>query len=175
MPQKSRASRGSFSAIEIGSLALFHVVLYQPEIPPNTGNIIRLCANTGSTLHLIHPLGFAFEDKRLRRAGLDYREFADVEQHDNFDAFLRTVAPPRWFAVSTRGATRYDRLDYRRGDAFVFGPETRGLPQSMLDGLPEGRRVRLPMRAGQRSLNLSNSVSVLVYEAWRQQDFAGGS
>ena len=154
--------------------SLFNVVLYQPEIPPNTGNIIRLCANTGSTLHLVHPLGFDFDDKRLRRAGLDYREFADVRQHANFDAFLAEVSPPRWFAVSTRGATRYDRIEYHADDAFVFGPETRGLPQVMLDGLPQDRRVRLPMRAGQRSLNLSNSVAVLLYEAWRQCDFAGG-
>jgi tRNA (cytidine/uridine-2'-O-)-methyltransferase len=163
------------SAIEIGFLALFHVVLYQPEIPPNTGNIIRLCANTGSTLHLIHPLGFAFEDKRLRRAGLDYREFAEVRQHADFEAFLGAVGPARWFGVSTRGAVPYDRPGYRPGDAFVFGPETRGLPQAVLDGLPAERRIRLPMRPGQRSLNLSNSVAVLVYEAWRQHGFAGGA
>lgn len=154
---------------------LFNVVLYQPEIPPNTGNIIRLCANTGSTLHLVHPLGFEFDDKRLRRAGLDYREFADVRQHANFDAFVDAVSPSRWFGVSTRGAVRYDQVDYRVGDTFVFGPETRGLPQEMLDELPRERRLRLPMRAGQRSLNLSNSVAVLVYEAWRQLGFDGGS
>jgi tRNA (cytidine/uridine-2'-O-)-methyltransferase len=153
---------------------LFHVVLYQPEIPPNTGNIIRLCANTGSMLHLIHPLGFEFEDKRLRRAGLDYREFAEVRQHASFDAFRRSVAPARWFALSTRGRTRYDRVAYAPGDAFVFGPETRGLPQAMLDGLAEEHRIRLPMRPDQRSLNLSNSVAVLVYEAWRQHGFVGG-
>lgn len=153
---------------------MFHVVLYQPEIPPNTGNIIRLCANTGSTLHLIHPLGFAFEDKRLRRAGLDYREFAEVRQHADFTAFLDDLHPPRWFGVSTRAATRHDRIDYLAGDAFVFGPETRGLPQAMLDALPPERRIRLPMRPGQRSLNLSNSVSVVLFEAWRQHGFAGG-
>ena len=153
--------------------SLFHVVLYQPEIPPNTGNIIRLCANTGSTLHLVHPLGFDFDDKRLRRAGLDYREFADVRQHADFAAFLADVSPSRWFGVSTRGATRYDRVDYRAGDAFVFGPETRGLPQPMLDGLPHGQRLRLPMRLGQRSLNLSNSVAAMLYEAWRQPGFSG--
>jgi tRNA (cytidine/uridine-2'-O-)-methyltransferase len=174
MPQKSAARRGSVSAIEIEFLALFHVVLYQPEIPPNTGNIIRLCANTGSTLHLIHPLGFAFEDKRLRRAGLDYREFAEVHQHADFEAFLIAVSPPRWFALSTRGRQRYDQVDYRPSDAFVFGPETRGLPQAMLDTLPPAQRIRLPMRPGQRSLNLSNSVSVLVYEAWRQNGFDQG-
>ena len=138
---------------------MFHVVLYQPEIPPNTGNIIRLCANTGSTLHLIHPLGFEIDDKRLRRAGLDYREFADVRQHAAIGAFLHSARPARWFGVSTRATRRYDRIAYRPGDAFVFGPETRGLP----------------MRPGQRSLNLSNSVAVLVYEAWRQHDFAGGA
>jgi len=151
---------------------VFHVVLYQPEIPPNTGNIIRLCANTGSTLHLIHPLGFDFDDKRLRRAGLDYREFADVRQHADFDAFIGDVSPRRWFALSTRGRQRYDRNAYAPGDAFVFGPETRGLPQAMLDALPAERRVRLPMRAGQRSLNLSNTVAVVMYEAWRQRGFA---
>ncbi|HPE78797.1 MAG TPA: tRNA (uridine(34)/cytosine(34)/5-carboxymethylaminomethyluridine(34)-2'-O)-methyltransferase TrmL [Gammaproteobacteria bacterium] len=163
------------SAIEIGFLALFHVVLYQPEIPPNTGNIIRLCANTGSSLHLIHPLGFDFDDKRLRRAGLDYREFADVRQHDDFAAFLAEVSPPRRFSVSTRGAQRYDDVEYAAGDAFLFGPETRGLPQEMLDELPATQRIRLPMRPGQRSLNLSNSVAVLLYEAWRQHGFAGGA
>lgn len=157
-----------------GYLALFHVVLYQPEIPPNTGNIIRLCANTGSALHLVHPLGFEIDDKRLRRAGLDYREFAEVRQHDSFDRFLELVAPPRWLAVSTRGATRYDRVDYRPGDALVFGPETRGLPQAMLEALPADRRLRLPMRPGQRSLNLSNAAAVLLYEAWRQLAFDGG-
>jgi tRNA (cytidine/uridine-2'-O-)-methyltransferase len=154
---------------------VFQVVLYQPEIPPNTGNIIRLCANTGSRLHLIHPLGFEFDDKRLRRAGLDYREFAEVSQHASFEAFLERVAPPRWFALSTRGRTRHDQVAYGPGDTFVFGPETRGLPQAMLDALPDDRALRLPMRAGQRSLNLSNSVAVLVYEAWRQHGFAGGA
>ena len=153
---------------------MFHVVLYQPEIPPNTGNIIRLCANTGSTLHLIHPLGFAIDDRRLRRAGLDYREYAQLRQYDHFDAFLADVAPARWFGISTRGAERYDPVAYRVGDAFVFGPETRGLPKAMLDQLAPTRRIRLPMRPGQRSLNLSNSVATLVYEAWRQHDFAGG-
>jgi len=159
--------------MEFEFLALFHVVLYQPEIPPNTGNIIRLCANTGSTLHLVHPLGFEVDDKRLRRAGLDYREYADVRQHADFEAFLADVAPERWFALSTRGRQRYDEIRYVPGDAFVFGPETRGLPQAMLDGLPPDRRLRLPMRPDQRSLNLSNSVSVLVYEAWRQHGFPG--
>ena len=153
---------------------MFHVVLYQPEIPPNTGNIIRLCANTGSSLHLIHPLGFDLDDKRLRRAGLDYREYAELRQHADFSAFLNTVNPGRWFALSTRGRQRHDQVGYVDGDAFVFGPETRGLPQAMLDSLPAERVLRLPMRAGQRSLNLSNSAAVLLYEAWRQQDFIGG-
>lgn len=153
---------------------MFHVVLYQPEIPPNTGNIIRLCANTGSSLHLIHPLGFDLDDKRLRRAGLDYREYAELRQHADFSAFLSAVNPARWFALSTRGRQRHDQVAYVDGDAFVFGPETRGLPQAMLDSLPAERVLRLPMRAGQRSLNLSNSAAVLLYEAWRQQDFIGG-
>jgi tRNA (cytidine/uridine-2'-O-)-methyltransferase len=154
---------------------VFHIVLYQPEIPPNTGNIIRLCANTGSTLHLIHPLGFELSDKRLRRAGLDYREYAEVRQHADFSAFTAAVSPPRWFGISTRGARRYDSVEYMPGDAFVFGPETRGLPQAMLDDISAERRIRLPMRPGQRSMNLSNSVAVLLYEAWRQHDFAGGA
>lgn len=153
---------------------MFHVVLYQPEIPPNTGNIIRLCANTGSRLHLIHPLGFELDDKRLRRAGLDYHEFAQVAQHPDLSSFVDSVRPKRLFGVSTRGRQRYDGVGYQAGDALMFGPETRGLPQSVLDGLPAGQRLRLPMRAGQRSLNLSNSVSALLYEAWRQQGFAGG-
>ena len=150
---------------------MFSVILYEPEIPPNTGNIIRLCANAGAALHLIEPLGFDLEEKKLRRAGLDYREFAEVRQHEDFDGFLHRVAAPRWFGVSTRGAQRYDRVAYHRGDAFVFGPETRGLPQDMLDVIEPERRLRLPMRAGQRSVNLSNAVAVLLYEAWRQQGF----
>ena len=153
---------------------MFHIVLYQPEIPPNTGNIIRLCANTGSSLHLIEPLGFDFDDRRLRRAGLDYHEFARVGRYPGLDDFLREVMPARLFGVSTRGMQRYDRVEYRPGDAFLFGPETRGLPEAILHDLPPQRRLRLPMRPGQRSLNLSNSVAVLVYEAWRQQGFADG-
>ncbi len=153
---------------------MFHIVLYQPEIPPNTGNIIRLCANTGSRLHLIQPLGFELDDKRLRRAGLDYHEFAEVTQHVSLDAFVQAVQPSRLFGVSTRGRQRYDQVEYEDGDALMFGPETRGLPQAVLDALPAEQRLRLPMRSGQRSLNLSNSVAVLLYEAWRQQGFAGG-
>ncbi|HHI77423.1 MAG TPA: tRNA (uridine(34)/cytosine(34)/5-carboxymethylaminomethyluridine(34)-2'-O)-methyltransferase TrmL [Gammaproteobacteria bacterium] len=153
---------------------MFHVVLYQPEIPPNTGNIIRLCANTGSSLHLVGPLGFALDDRRLRRAGLDYHEFAEVMHYPALADFLERVAPQRLFALSTRGARRHDRVAYRPGDAFLFGPETRGLPAEVLASVPEAHRLRLPMRPGQRSLNLSNAVAVTVFEAWRQQDFAGG-
>ena len=154
---------------------MFHIVLFQPEIPPNTGNIIRLCANTGSHLHLIHPLGFELSDKRLRRAGLDYHEFADVAQYPDLAGFVETVQPRRLFGVSTRGARRYDCVSYVEGDALLFGPETRGLPRALLDELPSDRVLRLPMRGGQRSLNLSNAVAALLYEAWRQQDFAGGA
>jgi tRNA (cytidine/uridine-2'-O-)-methyltransferase len=150
-----------------------HVVLFQPEIPPNTGNVIRLCANTGAALHLVKPLGFDLDDKKLRRAGLDYREYARVAVHDDLAAFIAAVAPRRLFAVSTRGGTRFDRVNYAAADALLFGPETRGLPQALLDDLPPEQRLRLPMRPGNRSLNLSNAVAVIVFEAWRQQDFAG--
>lgn len=155
---------------------MFHVVLYQPEIPPNTGNIIRLCANTGSTLHLIHPLGFELDDKRLRRAGLDYHEFAEICEYPDLASFRTGAAViSRLFALSTRAQTRYDQVTYQPGDAFLFGPETRGLPQPVLDMLPPQQRLRLPMLPGQRSLNLSNSAAVLIFEAWRQQAFVGGS
>ena len=154
---------------------MFHVVLYQPEIPPNTGNIIRLCANTGSRLHLIEPLGFELDDTRLRRAGLDYHEFAEVAVYPTLEAFVTRVAPARLLMASTRSATRYDRVDYGPDDALVFGPETRGLPEAVRESVPPGQRIRLPMRAGQRSLNLSNAVAVVLYEAWRQQDFAGAA
>jgi len=152
---------------------VFHVVLYQPEIPPNTGNIIRLCANTGSRLHLIEPLGFELDDTRLRRAGLDYHEFAEVAVYPSLENFVTQVAPARLLMASTRSATRYDRVDYGPEDALVFGPETRGLPDDLRESVPPGQRIRLPMRAGQRSLNLSNAVAVVLYEAWRQQGFAG--
>lgn len=151
------------------------MVLYQPEIPPNAGNIIRLCANAGAALHLIHPLGFELSEARVKRAGLDYHELATVVEHTDFDAFLRTVRPARLFAVSTRGQRRYDRVQYGAGDAFLFGPETRGLPQAMLEALPPDQVLRLPMRPDNRSLNLSNAVAVLVYEAWRQLGFQGGN
>src|SRR5579859_4647392 len=154
---------------------MFHVVLFQPEIPPNTGNIIRLCANAGAALHLIHPLGFELSEARVKRAGLDYHEMATVREHSSLDSFLKDVAPPRVFAVSTRGARRYTEVEYREGDAFLFGPETRGLPQALLDGMPAEQILRLPMRPGNRSLNLSNAVAVLVFEAWRQGGFQGGA
>lgn len=153
---------------------MLHVILYQPEIPPNTGNIIRLCANTGCGLHLIEPLGFALDDARLRRAGLDYHEWADLRVHASLVDCLAALAPARLLAVSTRGTQRYDRVCYRPGDALMFGPETRGLPSDVLESVPPAQRVRLPMRPGQRSLNLSNAVAVLVFEAWRQLGFEGG-
>ena len=153
---------------------MFSVILYEPEIPPNTGNIIRLCANTGTALHLIEPLGFELDEPRLKRAGLDYREFVSVRTHASLEVCLAALERPRLFALSTRNSTRYDRVSYRAGDALLFGPETRGLPQTLLDGLPDGQRLRLPMQAGNRSLNLSNSAAVVVYEAWRQLGFEGG-
>jgi len=150
---------------------MFHVVLYQPEIPPNTGNIIRLCANTGSALHLIHPLGFELDDRRLRRAGLDYREFAAVREHESLEAFARELQPRAIWALSTRGARSYAAVSYQPDDALLFGPETRGLPAEMLQSLGQEAVLRLPMVANSRSLNLSNAVAVVVYEAWRQQGF----
>ena len=151
----------------------FDVLLYQPEIPPNTGNVIRLCANTGARLHLIEPLGFAMEDKQLRRAGLDYHEFARVQVHPSLEAALALIQPLRLFALSTRGQVRHDQPRYAEGDAFLFGPETRGLPEAVLDAIPPAQRLRLPMQPGNRSLNLSNAVAVVVFEAWRQNGFAG--
>lgn len=154
---------------------MLHVVLFQPEIPPNTGNVIRLCANSGAALHLVRPLGFDLDDARLRRAGLDYHEFARVAVHDDLAAFVASAQPRRLFALSTRGTRRYDEVAYADGDAVVFGPETRGLPQSVLDGVTPEHRLRLPMRPDNRSLNLSNAVAVVVYEAWRQLGFAGSA
>jgi tRNA (cytidine/uridine-2'-O-)-methyltransferase len=153
---------------------MLHVVLYQPEIPPNTGNVIRLCANSGAHLHLIRPLGFDLDHAKLRRAGLDYHEFATVAAYDDLQAFVAVVQPQRLFALSTRGSTMYTKVQFAQGDAVVFGPETRGLPQSLLDSLPATQRLRLPMRPDNRSLNLSNAVAIVVYEAWRQWQFAGG-
>ena len=154
---------------------MLHVVLYQPQIPPNTGNVIRLCANSGARLHLIRPLGFDLDHAKLRRAGLDYHEFAALAVHDDLDTFITQVQPARLFALSTRGRTLYSDVRFGADDAVVFGPETRGLPQALLDGLPEAQRLRLPMQPDNRSLNLSNAVAVVVYEAWRQMGFAGGS
>ena len=149
-----------------------HVILYQPEIPPNTGNVIRLCANTGATLHLIEPLGFTLDDARMRRAGLDYHEFADLQVHANLNACLNTMHDStRVFALSTRGTMRYDTPRYASEDAFLFGQETRGLPDDILAQVPVAQRLRLPMRPHNRSLNLSNAVAVTVYEAWRQLGF----
>jgi tRNA (cytidine/uridine-2'-O-)-methyltransferase len=154
---------------------MLHVVLYQPEIPPNTGNVIRLCANTGAALHLVRPLGFELDHAKLRRAGLDYHEFARVAVHEDFDAFLDRVRPARWFACSARAQQRYDRVRYADGDTFVFGPETRGLPDELLQRVPATQRIRLPMQPDNRSLNLSNAVAVTVFEAWRQLGFAGAT
>jgi tRNA (cytidine/uridine-2'-O-)-methyltransferase len=154
---------------------MLRVVLYQPEIPPNTGNVIRLCANSGAHLHLIRPLGFDLDHAKLRRAGLDYHEFTDVAVHDDLDAFVQAARPARLFALSTRGSTLYTNAQFADGDAVLFGPETRGLPQAVLDSLPPAQRLRLPMRPHNRSLNLSNAVAVVVYEAWRQVGFPGGT
>jgi tRNA (cytidine/uridine-2'-O-)-methyltransferase len=153
---------------------MFSVILYEPEIPPNTGNIIRMCANAGAGLHLIEPLGFDIGEASLRRAGLDYHEMTSMRTWPSLAACLTGLAPTRWFAVSTRGTTRYDLVKYIAGDAFVFGPESRGLPAEVLESCAEDRRLRIPMRPENRSLNLSNAAAVLVFEAWRQQGFAGG-
>ncbi len=154
---------------------MFHVCLYRPEIAPNTGNIIRLCANTGAALHLVGPLGFTLEDARLRRAGLDYREWAEVREHASLAACLRALGDPRVLAFTTGARERYDALAYRAGDLLLFGPESSGLPARLLAALPGARALRLPMRPGSRSLNLSNAVAVAVFEAWRQQGFAGAA
>jgi tRNA (cytidine/uridine-2'-O-)-methyltransferase len=157
--------------------AMFHIVLVHPEIPPNTGNVIRLAANTGSTLHLIEPLGFSLDDKRLRRAGLDYHEFASVRVHTTWTSMCSTESPAadRMFAFTTRGNRLHATVDWRAGDWLVFGSETSGLPDSLLETFPPASRVRLPMRPGQRSLNLSNAAAVAVFEAWRCNDYRGGS
>ena len=163
----------STNATQPGALAI-DVLLYQPEIPPNTGNAIRLCANTGARLHLIEPLGFDLQDKQLRRAGLDYHVYATLQVHASLHDALAAIAPKRLFALSTRGTQRHDQPRYAAGDAFLFGPETRGLPAEVLDALPPEQRLRLPMRPDNRSLNLSNSIAVMVFEAWRQIGFPGG-
>lgn len=155
---------------------MFHVVLVAPEIPPNTGNVIRLCANTGCELHLIRPLGFTLEDKQMKRAGLDYHEYATLKVHDSFEVFLEAEKPDpeRMFAMTTKGSTPFARMDFRPGDWFVFGSESKGLPEVVRERFPESQRIRLPMRPDNRSLNLSNTVAVTVFEAWRQNGYAGG-
>ena len=152
---------------------MFHIVLYEPEIPANTGNIIRLCANAGMQLHLIKPLGFELDDKKLRRAGLDYHEWVAVKEHSSLSAFIETVKPERIFALTTKGKQRVSDVAFQAQDAFLFGPETRGLPESILAGLGVGNCLYLPMQAESRSLNLSNTVAIVLYEAWRQLSFAG--
>lgn len=152
---------------------MFDVVLFQPEIPPNAGNVIRLCANTGARLHLVEPLGFSMEDKLLRRAGLDYHELANVTVHAGWADCQAMLGERRVFAFTTRGTARHGEVAYRPGDVFLFGAEAAGLPEAMVEAVAPERRVRLPMRPGNRSLNLSNAVAVVVFEAWRQQGFAG--
>lgn len=152
---------------------MLHVVLFEPEIPPNTGNIIRLCANTGSQLHLIEPLGFALDDKRLRRAGLDYAEWQNLRVHANWQDFLRTESPQRMWGLSTKGQVHYHEVDFCDGDFLVFGPETRGLPVDIRDALGASQLLRIPMRPNSRSMNLSNAASVIVYDAWRRLGFEG--
>ena len=152
---------------------MLHIVLYQPEIPPNTGNIIRLCANTGMQLHLIRPLGFSLDDKRMRRAGLDYHEWANVQIHDDFDQFLLNTKPKHCYAISTKGTRHYNQIAYEDEDAIIMGPETRGLPESIRESHQITACIRIPMKANSRSLNLSNATAIISYEAWRQLDFAG--
>ena len=149
---------------------MYHVVLFQPEIPPNTGNIIRLCANSGTQLHLIRPLGFDMSDKQLRRAGLDYHEFTNVQIHDDLATFVQTINPNRMLACSTKGAQDYTGIQYEQGDALLFGPETRGLPLEILESLPPENRLRIPMIPNNRSLNLANAAGIVLYEALRQQN-----
>lgn len=154
---------------------MLHVILHRPEIPPNTGNVIRLCANTGAQLHLIEPLGFKIDDKQMRRAGLDYHEFAKMQVHPDLATALSVIAPNRLFALSTRGRARYDQVEWQPADAVLFGSETAGLPQDVLESLPAEQRLRVPMRPDNRSLNLSNTVAVVVFEAWRQMGFEGAA
>ena len=152
---------------------MFHIVLFQPEIPPNTGNVIRLCANSGTTLHLVKPLGFELTRKAVRRAGLDYEELAPLRVHASLPACLEALAGARLFSIETGGGRAYSDAQFKPHDALLFGPETRGLPARVLDQLPRERQLAIPMRAGNRSLNLSNAVALVVYEAWRQNGFAG--
>ena len=152
---------------------MFHIVLYEPEIPANTGNIIRLCANAGTQLHLIKPLGFELDDKKLRRAGLDYHEWVAVKEHSSLSVFIETVKPGRIFALTTKANKIVSGVAFQPGDAFLFGPETRGLPENILADVSANRCLYLPMKAESRSLNLSNTVAIVLYEAWRQLSFAG--
>jgi tRNA (cytidine/uridine-2'-O-)-methyltransferase len=154
---------------------MFHVILYEPEIPPNTGNLIRLCANVGASLHLVRPLGFTLDEPRVRRAGLDYHEMACVREHDDLAACLAAVSPTRLFALTTKASRSVYAAAFAAGDAFLFGPESRGLPESVLATLPSESWLRIPMREGNRSLNLSNAAAVTVFEAWRQIGFAGSA
>jgi tRNA (cytidine/uridine-2'-O-)-methyltransferase len=154
---------------------MFGIVLYQPEIPPNTGNIIRLCANTGARLHLVRPLGFSLDDAQLRRAGLDYHEYAELRVYDSLEQIRAEQPQARWLALSTRGAVRYDTMRYSADDLLLFGPETRGLPDEVLETVPPEQRLVLPQQPGVRSLNLSNAVAVTAYEAWRQLGFTGSA
>ena len=153
---------------------MFNIVLFQPEIPPNTGNIIRLCANTNTNLHLIKPLGFILNNKQLMRAGLDYHEFANVQIHDSWLDYCQNIENGRIFAVTTKGKQRYDRIEYHAGDTFLFGSETAGLPTEIMSSFPDQQRIRVPMITCRRSLNLSNTVAIIAYEAWRQIDFLEG-
>lgn len=153
---------------------MFTIVLFEPEIPPNTGNIIRLCANAGADLHLVKPLGFSLEDKQLKRAGLDYHEYANLVIHENWEVCKQTLAGKRMFAITTKGSSRHSDIQFKTGDVFVFGPETRGLPESIREAFMPENRLRLPMLPNSRSLNLSNSAAVLLYEAWRQIGYDGG-
>ena len=153
---------------------MIHVALFEPEIPPNTGNIMRLCANTGCALHLIEPLGFKLDDKQLRRAGLDYREFADVKTYESYDAMLRALKPNNIYLFTTKGSRPHSDVDFRSDDLLVFGPETRGLPNQILQSVERQQRVRIPMLDQSRSLNLSNAAAVAVYEAWRQLGYQDG-
>lgn len=164
---------GACAYATTGRLKVFEVILFQPEIPPNAGNVIRLCANTGARLHLVQPLGFSMDDRQLKRAGLDYHELATIQVHPDWEACQAALGARRVFAMTTRGTVRHGEVAYLSGDAFLFGSESAGLPEAIVDAIVESHRVRLPMRPGNRSLNLSNAVAVVVFEAWRQQGFAG--